>query len=75
MAGLKIKVLGSRSRVGAAEYERRPGYVFTEDPSCADYDWLVVYDELPGEDLGTTVRSRCVARGNGQSWRRGSPFP
>ena len=53
MAGLKIKVLGSRSRIGAAEYERRPGYVFTEDPSCADYDWLVVYDELPGEDFGT----------------------
>ena len=53
MAGLKIKVLGSRSRVGAPEYERRPGYVFTEDPACIDYDWLVVYDELPGEDMGT----------------------
>ena len=53
MAGLKIKVLGSRSRVGAGDYERRPGYVFTEDPSCVDYDWLVVYDELPGDDRGT----------------------
>ena len=34
-------------------FEYRPGCVFTCDPDCRDYDWLVVYDELkrPFEDL------------------------
>lgn len=50
---IKIKVLGNHSRVSSQDYERRPGYVFTDNPACDDYDWLVVYDELPGEDIGT----------------------
>lgn len=34
-------------------FSYRPGYVFTNDPDCRDYDWLVVYDELkrPFEEL------------------------
>lgn len=35
-----------------------PGYVFTHDPACADYDWLVVYDEFPFGSGGTIVKGR-----------------
>ena len=50
---MKIKVLGNHSVETAKEREWRPGYVFTSNPSCANYDWLVVYDELPCDDRGT----------------------
>ena len=50
---LKIKVLGNASQIGFPPMEARPGYVFTLDPSCDDYDWLVVFDELPLDDRGT----------------------
>lgn len=52
MTKIKIKVLGSVSQVGIPDREARPGYVFSFDPTCADYDWLVVFDELPS-DRGT----------------------
>ena len=50
---MKIKVLGNHSQPGSGVYEWRPGFVFTDDPTCADYDWLVVYDELPASSRGT----------------------
>ncbi len=50
---MKVKVLGNHSVPGSGAYEWRPGFVFTDDPTCADYDWLVVYDELPADDRGT----------------------
>lgn len=50
---MKIKVLGNHSVDAAAEHEWRPGYVFTDNPACEDYDWLVAYDELPCDDRGT----------------------
>ena len=52
---MKIKVVHfDRGPVHDPEpFAYRPGFVFTCDPACRDYDWLVVYDELPGpfEDL------------------------
>lgn len=40
-----------------------PGYVFTHDPACENYDWLVVYDEFPFGSAGTirngVERLRC----------------
>lgn len=35
-----------------------PGYVFTHDPACDDYDWLFVYDEFPFGSGGTIVKGR-----------------
>lgn len=35
-----------------------PGYVFTHDPACESYDWLVVYDEFPFGSGGTIVKGR-----------------
>lgn len=47
---MKIKILRKGCREYAADFEYRPGYVFVEDPSCDDYDWLVVYDEMDGRE-------------------------
>ena len=41
------------SRRTAEPFEYAPGFVFTTDPDCRDYDWLVVYDELPASSRGT----------------------
>lgn len=44
---MRIKVIGNVSRTKRPTvFEYAPGFVFDEDPACADYDWLVVYDEL-----------------------------
>ena len=45
----RIKVLTNfQKRAGGMEgVEACPGYFFTQDPACEDYDWLVVFDELP----------------------------
>ena len=44
----KIKVLcGFRERAGGPRFEYAPGWVFTQDRDCRDYDWLVVFDEMP----------------------------
>ena len=49
---MKIKVLDSTSRPGRPSFLYGEGYEFVKDPSCTDYDWLVVYDEMPTEDCG-----------------------
>lgn len=50
---MKIKVIEKSSRCrDRLELEFAPGIVFSADPACADYDWLVVYDEMKRvEDL------------------------
>lgn len=55
---MKIKVIGRGMSVGGALYEYAPGYVFTGDAACDDYDWLVVYDEMETRDVGT-LRGGC----------------
>ena len=55
---LRIKVISRGSTIGAADFEYRPGYVFVTDPSCSDYDWLVVYDEMPSTSIGT-IKKGC----------------
>lgn len=51
-----IKILGNRKQ--ALRFEYGQDYVFVADPACTDYDWLVVYDELPSDDCGT-YRNGC----------------
>lgn len=55
---MRIKVLHRGAYVGASDFEYRPGYVFVYDPSSSDYDWLVVYDEMPARDVGTVRKGR-----------------
>ena len=55
---MKIKVIDKGGEIRADDFEYAPGYVFTTDPACVDYDWLVVFDEFPKEDRGT-FRNGC----------------
>lgn len=55
---MRIKVISRGLTIGAADFEYRPGYVFVTDPSCSDYDWLVVYDEMPSNSIGT-IKKGC----------------
>ena len=55
---VRVKVLTGGSQTGLASVTGRPGFSFTFDPACDVYDWLVVFDELPYEDVGT-YRNGC----------------
>ena len=55
---VRIKVISRGSTIGAADFEYRPGYAFVTDPACSDYDWLVVYDEIPSTSIGT-IKKGC----------------
>ena len=50
---MKIKVVRKGIKAATPSFEYRPGYFFTDDPMRSDYDWLVVFDEMPREDRGT----------------------
>lgn len=50
---MKIKVIKKGMPCGPAAFEYAPGYVFDYSADCCDYDWLVVYDEMPTCDVGT----------------------
>lgn len=44
---MKVKILSRWKQGGLPDYMEWQGVEFTRDPDCRDYDWLVVYDELP----------------------------
>lgn len=50
---MKIKVMRKGMACGSATFEYAPGFVFDYGADCRDYDWLVVYDEMPNNDVGT----------------------
>ena len=52
---MKIKVLGAGFDSLPKKDLRMGGHEFVYDPACTDYDWLVVYDELPA----SRERLRC----------------
>lgn len=53
---MKIRVaVGQFADVGDGWYEHRPGYFFTYDAACRDYDWLVVYEDLSDKRVGSLV--------------------
>ena len=58
MNEITVKVLTGGSRTGLTSVAGRPGFSFTFDPACDAYDWLVVFDELPYEDVGTCRHGR-----------------
>ncbi len=52
---------GRRRQGGApVPFEYAPGYVFTEDPACVDYDWLVVFDGMRGDVSVTCPREHTI---------------
>lgn len=51
---MKIKVIHKHMAAsGALDFEYAPGYFFTRNAACDDYDWLVVYDEMCELNVGT----------------------
>ncbi|MBR5895785.1 MAG: hypothetical protein IKZ13_09620 [Akkermansia sp.] len=44
---MKIKILSSWGPSWLQNYLKLGDVEFTRDPDCTDYDWLVVYDEIP----------------------------
>ena len=44
---IRIKVLSNLSMSSRPTNRFDDGYEFVSDPACEDYDWLVVFDELP----------------------------
>lgn len=44
---MKIKVISSWSPSLLPDLVEWDGVQFTRDPECKDYDWLMVYDEMP----------------------------
>ncbi len=55
-----VKVVGGTVRrfTGKDGVDWKGRYLFTADPSCEDYDWLCVYDEMPPR-YGGKIRLRC----------------
>lgn len=50
----RVKVLlGGHAHEGGDPINRFPGYSFIYDATCTDYDWLVIYDEIPEDGVGT----------------------
>ena len=48
---IRIKVMGPMFGAFTKPAYVEDRYEFTYDAPCADYDWLVVFDELSGFDL------------------------
>lgn len=58
---MKIKIASKNGKHFAREpFEYAPGYVFTEDEACGDYDWLVVFDDLKGDVECACGRERAI---------------
>lgn len=56
-----IKVLQRNCRhFDAKAFEYEPGYVFTTDPKCREYDWVVVYDEMPEPETLACPRGHTI---------------
>ena len=53
VSAIKIKVIGRRTDGVLPPVRFGTDYEFVYDLGCSDYDWLVVYDELPDVDAGT----------------------
>lgn len=58
---MKIKIAGKTRKFGDGDFEYAPGCVFTCDPECRDYDWLVVFDDLvDGPETLACPRERTI---------------
>ena len=47
---MTVKVVSTNPLFGKVPFEYAPGWVFTPDPACTDYDWLVVFDDLKRDE-------------------------
>lgn len=57
---MTVKVVSKNPLFGKAPFEYAPGWVFTPDTACADYDWLVVFDDLKRDETVTCPKERTI---------------
>lgn len=57
---MKIKIASKNPLFSREPFEYAPGYVFTADPGCRDYDWLVVFDDLAADEILCCPRERTI---------------
>ena len=57
---MTVKIVSKNPLFGKAPFEYAPGYVFTQDPACTDYDWLVVFDDLKADETVTCPKERTI---------------
>lgn len=58
---MKIKIVSKNGKHFAhVPFEYSPGYVFTEDEKCEDYDWLVVFDDLKDDVACSCGKERTI---------------
>ena len=50
---VRIKVIRKKQGKVPPPFLFRDRYLFIWDSECDEYDWVVVYDEMPAEDTGT----------------------
>ena len=58
---MKIKVIGGRrARPVSKDVKTSSDCVFTFDQSCREYDWLVVFDEMPSSEVLACPREHTI---------------
>ncbi len=57
---MKIKIVTKNNLFASAPFEYAPGYIFTAEPACKDYDWLVVFDDLAEDETVICLKERTV---------------
>ena len=57
---MTVKIVSKNPLFGKAPFEYAPGYVFTQDPACAAYDWLVVFDDLKADETVVCPKERTI---------------
>ncbi len=57
---MTIKIVSKNALFVSAPFEYAPGCVFTQDPACGEYDWLVVFDDLAEDVRVTCPRERTI---------------
>lgn len=58
---MKVKIIGGRSEKPASkDVAAASDCVFTFDRSCREYDWLVVFDEMPSSEILACPREHTI---------------
>lgn len=57
---MRVKVVSRGFKVDGGVFQYADGIVFTSDPSCRDYEWLVAYDDLAEPETLACPPSRTI---------------
>ena len=57
---MTIKIVTKNRLFGKVPFEYAPGYTFTPDPACSEYDWVVVFDDVKDDETVTCPKERTI---------------